>query len=253
MAPAATALPVAFAQEESFSGCPVLREGVENDDLCVTTLQEYLQQENPAHNLPATGFFGAQTRIAVLDFQGRNGLGADGIVGRETARLLVEKVPFDIGVPPVEPNVWGDLTSKVLAEQCPESFASLDDYLSGRVEEPRCFPYSPEIVQTAWGQRAIDPYRDGCSGPTDDHNKLWDRRIVCGTHDYAYDLLRYGVDTFREPNADHYFLRDMLSECEQRSHFATERACKDQARVWRAGVQEGDVDPGDDIADGTED
>jgi len=37
---------------------------------------------------PATGFFGSQTKAAVMNFQQANGLAADGIVGRGTAEAL---------------------------------------------------------------------------------------------------------------------------------------------------------------------
>lgn len=237
----------------SFVGCPLLLEGQESD--CVFILQHYLNavddsyDPGESYDVPEDGYFGPATRIAVLDFQGRNDLPADGNVGPETAERLVELVP-GTGPPGPAPSVWGDLTSDVLAEQCPEDFAALDDYLSGRVDPPRCFPYQPDLVQMARGQRAVDPFRDGCSGPTDDENLLWDRQLVCGTHDYGYDLLRYGVDTFKEPDVDHYFLQDMLAECAERSNVASEAICKQHAVLWRAGVQEGDVEPGDEIAAG---
>lgn len=134
------------------------------------------------------------------------------------------------------------------AERCKGDvpFASLRDYLTGKVDAPKCFPYDPEVEETAAGVRALDPYADGCSGPTlDDAGPYWDRRDACGTHDYAYDLLRYGVDTFDEPAADGFLLKDMLADCNSR---AQAPACIDHAYRWRAGVRFGTVAPGDEIA-----
>lgn len=249
-APAPARSPVPTVLE----GCPLLLEG-QRDDVCVWQLQYYLNQFDESYALTEDGNFGPDTRIAVLDFQSRNGLPADGNVGPDTARTLEQRlgIDYDIGIglaPRDDPQTegGGDLTSRVLAEQCPEEFAQLDDYLSGRVDPPRCFPYYPLLVDSPLGQRAEDPYGDGCSGPTDDQNALWDRRQACAVHDYGYDLLRYGVDTFREPDVDGYFLRDMIADCEQRHDIASvEGTCIEQARLWRVGVRQGNVTPGDTI------
>lgn len=138
--------------------------------------------------------------------------------------------------------------SIVPAERCgPEQFADMSSYLTGKVRPPRCFPYQPEIVETAAGTRAVDPFGDGCSGPTlDDAGRYWDRRDACGMHDYGYDLLRYGVDTFREPTVDGFFLKDMLADCLGRG--TAEIDCRTNAYGWRTFVRFGDVEPGDRIA-----
>jgi peptidoglycan hydrolase-like protein with peptidoglycan-binding domain len=71
----------------SFPDCPVLSEN-NSTGPCVQRLQNDLNAVNSGYGLTPDGTFGADTRIAVLDFQGRNHLGADGIVGAETADLL---------------------------------------------------------------------------------------------------------------------------------------------------------------------
>lgn len=82
---------VAVAEDEfdtgSFAGCPVLLED-RSSGSCVRKLQRYLNAVNDEYDLAVTGRFGRDTRIAVLDFQGRNGLDADGNVGDDTAREL---------------------------------------------------------------------------------------------------------------------------------------------------------------------
>ena len=68
-------------------GCPdILKEGDQGD--CVATLQFDLDTINPGYNLQQDKKFGPATRIAVLDFQGRNHLGADGIVGPDTSAAI---------------------------------------------------------------------------------------------------------------------------------------------------------------------
>lgn len=82
----------AWAQVVPFSGCPVLSEG-NSEGRCVEELQAALNEANATYDLDEDGYFGEQTRIAVLDFQGRNGFGADGIVGQEVTSALI---PFAI-------------------------------------------------------------------------------------------------------------------------------------------------------------
>jgi hypothetical protein len=75
--------------ERGFPGCPKLSEGDESD--CVEQMQKALNAVNSAYNLRPDGKFGPDTRIAVLDFQGRNHLGADGVIGTITADELVRQ------------------------------------------------------------------------------------------------------------------------------------------------------------------
>lgn len=81
----------------SYPGCPLLLEGMSG--ACVERLQMELNAVEPAHGLAEDGYFGAGTRIAVLDFQGRNGLGADGNVGSVTADLLSSQVDYWVASP----------------------------------------------------------------------------------------------------------------------------------------------------------
>jgi peptidoglycan hydrolase-like protein with peptidoglycan-binding domain len=77
----------AFADTgSSLPGCPQLDEG--DVDPCVARLQMMLNKVRPEYSLPGTTTFGEKTRIALLDFQGRNLLGADGRFGTTTAYEL---------------------------------------------------------------------------------------------------------------------------------------------------------------------
>jgi len=251
----------AFAHENetrSYPDCPLLVEGDSGD--CVARLQHDLNMVNTYYNLPQTGFFGVLTRTAVLDFQGRNGLDADGNVGGETTDVLADQAsPEDFvqsprpgpplessepapyqAAPPVNPG------SEILAERCPpQEYATLDAYLSGEVASPNCFPYQPDIEETKTGRRALDPFTDGCSGRSWEDDAFFDRNDACATHDYGYDLIRFGVDSFGESDVDNYFYEDMLADCEDRIF---EAVCVDSAQFYRAGVRFGSAKPGDTIS-----
>jgi peptidoglycan hydrolase-like protein with peptidoglycan-binding domain len=86
----------ASISERGFPGCPKLSEGDESD--CVKQLQHALNTVNSAYNLKEDRKFGPDTRIAVLDFQGRNHLGADGIVGATTADELARQAQQNASV-----------------------------------------------------------------------------------------------------------------------------------------------------------
>ena len=75
----------------SFPGCPLLLES-RSSGPCVQALQTYLNIVYGGYGLVEDGQFGAPTRIAVLDFQGRNHLPADGNVGGTTADELLAQV-----------------------------------------------------------------------------------------------------------------------------------------------------------------
>lgn len=71
----------------SFPGCPQLNEG--DSGPCVAKLQRELNAVHSEYNLPSDSqTFGPATRIALLDFQGRNHLGADGRFGAVAASEL---------------------------------------------------------------------------------------------------------------------------------------------------------------------
>ena len=98
----------ADTEARSFPGCPLLLEH-RSAGPCVTKLQMDLNAVNDGYHLYPDGEFGADTRIAVLDFQGRNHLGADGNVGAATADELSRQAAIAGGnqeppAPPVEPQ-----------------------------------------------------------------------------------------------------------------------------------------------------
>lgn len=91
----------------SLVGCPLLLENSSTGP-CVVALQTELNAVNPGYNLTVDGIFGESTRIAVLDFQGRNHLGADGNVGTVTAEELQRQ--YDAR-PSANPNPGGQATT----------------------------------------------------------------------------------------------------------------------------------------------
>ena len=50
-----------------------------------------------------------------------------------------------------------------------------------------------------------------CSGPLGDTGPFWDFTAACETHDYGYDLVRFGVGN--RAQADALLYRDMLTSC----------------------------------------
>lgn len=97
-----TGIASANTGERSFPGCSVLSEDLSSGP-CVVLLQTDLNLVNSGYNLEADGTFGPATRIAVLDFQGRNGLGADGIVGATTADELDRQAQQNASQPTPQP------------------------------------------------------------------------------------------------------------------------------------------------------
>ncbi|MDQ3900887.1 MAG: peptidoglycan-binding protein [Actinomycetota bacterium] len=75
--------------EPTLPNRPRLSEGDQGD--CVRQLQLALNTVNSDYHLTEDGRFGPDTRIAVLDFQGRNHLGADGVVDPSTAIELARQ------------------------------------------------------------------------------------------------------------------------------------------------------------------
>jgi peptidoglycan hydrolase-like protein with peptidoglycan-binding domain len=104
----------AATESRSFPGCPLLLEN-RSSGPCVTQLQNDLNDVNDGYHLTPDGEFGADTRIAVLDFQGRNHLGADGNVGAVTADELSRQAAIARSkqepAPPVtqDPEPKGDI------------------------------------------------------------------------------------------------------------------------------------------------
>ncbi len=106
---------VAAAQEEKLhlSDCGLMLEG--HNDTCVSLLQLSLNKTGAPYHLDTDGGFGADTRTAVLDFQGRNGLGADGNAGSEVIAALIAQVGDHnvddlVGQPPPPPDPSTDAT-----------------------------------------------------------------------------------------------------------------------------------------------
>jgi hypothetical protein len=100
----------------------------------------------------------------------------------------------------------------------PTPDASTSDYLLGIACPPAGFAeamgYQPVLVETSIGWRYTRPaWANGnCSGPIGNTGLFWDFTTVCQTHDYGYDLVRFGVGDRQE--ADEFLHRDMGMSCE---------------------------------------
>lgn len=95
--------------------------------------------------------------------------------------------------------------------------ATTNDYLLGSACPPygfaRALGYEPVLVGTPHGWRYTKPaWANGnCSGPLVDTGPFWDFTMACETHDYGYDLVRFGIG--ERAQADALLHRDMLASC----------------------------------------
>lgn len=83
-------LGVDFVSRNNLSNYPLLRQGSRNN--FVFLLQYILVQNN--YRVSVDGIFGANTKTAVQNFQKRNGISADGIVGNITWKYLLFLPPY---------------------------------------------------------------------------------------------------------------------------------------------------------------
>jgi hypothetical protein len=95
--------------------------------------------------------------------------------------------------------------------------ASTLERLTGQACPPEGFAakmgYEPVLVETPYGWRYIKPSWAGgfCSPPLTDRGPSWDFRSPCRTHDYGYDLVRFGAGN--RAAADALLYRDMMASC----------------------------------------
>jgi hypothetical protein len=122
--------------------------------------------------------------------------------------------------------------------------AATTDYLVGRACPPSGFAgamgYEPVLLRTEYGWRYTKPAWAGgyCTAPLSDHAPFWNFRTACQTHDYGYDLVRYGVGDRAE--ADSLLYRDMMAGCAGRGA-GDAIACKAVARWTHTVLVVGDA------------
>jgi hypothetical protein len=124
------------------------------------------------------------------------------------------------------------------------SEASTLDYLTGVACPPDGFAgvlgYDPILVRTPYGWRYTKPTElDGrCSGPLHALGATLDFEPVCRTHDYGYDLVRFGAGNRHD--ADEVLYRDMLTVCSLRDSVSG-GGCRAVARWSRTVLELGDA------------
>jgi hypothetical protein len=74
----------------------------------------------------------------------------------------------------------------------------------------RVLGYEPVLARTESGWRYERPDAE-CSGPLSDRGPFWDFADACATHDYGYDLVRFGVGDRRA--TDSLLHDDLLRSC----------------------------------------
>jgi hypothetical protein len=122
--------------------------------------------------------------------------------------------------------------------------ASTVEYLVGDACPPNQFAetigYQPVLVETPFGWRYEKPRWAGgeCSGPLADRGWYWDFGAACRTHDYGYDLVRFGVGN--RPQADDLLYRDMVASCGANAPLGMV-ACRATARWAHLVLEIGDA------------
>lgn len=100
---------------------PTIRRGAKG--AAVTEAQGLLRLQG--YDIAADGIFGSATEAAAKDFQTRNGLTADGIIGPATWQLLLDSAPQEDGDP--EPSdEWSDMTTDEKLDNLNERLKKLE-------------------------------------------------------------------------------------------------------------------------------
>ena len=126
----------------------------------------------------------------------------------------------------------------------PHAAAGAAEYLTGDACPPEGFVealgYEPVLVHTSYGWRYTKPGWAGgfCSPPLTDHGPFWDFETACQTHDYGYDLVRFGLGD--RSASDRLLYRDMMSTC-RTANVLEEAACTAMARWARTVLRVGDA------------
>lgn len=122
--------------------------------------------------------------------------------------------------------------------------ATTEDYLTGVACPPEGFRealgYDPVLVHTRYGWRFTRPaWADGrCNGPITRLSERMAFADACRTHDYGYDLVRFGVGD--RPAADDLLYHDMMVACAERDAL-TGGGCRALANWTKATLQVGDA------------
>jgi hypothetical protein len=172
----------------------------------------------------------------------RRGRRARRIVAR--AATLLVGILIGMGSGHLLPSRAATLATPGNARCATEVAATTTDYLVGAACPPPGFArqlgYEPVLVRSSEGWRFTRPsWADGrCNGPIRNRGPFWDFAVACRTHDYGYDLVRFGIGDRAE--ADALLYRDMLRSCE-RQRLVGGEACRALADWTRTTLQAGDA------------
>ena len=125
--------------------------------------------------------------------------------------------------------------------------ATTVEYLTGIACPPDGFSeklgYTPQLEYTPAGWRYTRPAASdgGCSGPLADTGPFWDFAAQCRMHDYGFDLVRFGVGSRMDADAQLY--RDMKASCASEGEIGRP-TCKTIADSAHAVLWIGGVSPG---------
>ncbi len=150
-------------------------------------------------------------------------------IARRTQRVVTVGAGLLVAVGTVRLPLSGTALATTATTCEPRTEATTQEYLSGVACPPPGFGaklgYEPVLVMRRQGSRYTKPpWADGhCSGPLADRGVFWNFAVACRTHDYGYDLVRFGVGDRAE--ADALLYRDMAESCEGQ-WFVGSSACR---------------------------
>lgn len=112
---------------------------------------------------------------------------------------------------------------------------SMSDYLMDIACPPPGFGYMPLVVSTPSGLRTKNP-KGECSGGLPDTWLWYDFTQACRTHDYAWDLVRFGAPGADLHDSNAFLFEDMQLHCDTRA-FLFRIACRTDANAVFSGLE----------------
>ena len=158
----------------------------------VKKLQTALKERG--HDLTIDGRFGPQTRQAVVQYQRRNGLRSDGVVGPRTWDVLTDSGNTEV-TPMKDSGARQAARSTIPASAAADGGAVLTTASSGNEAKPTLqnssgYTPSPEVIDAEQKLEEIEDSRPGAydSPYADALEALYDQ--ILGRPDFSYDLAR---------------------------------------------------------------
>jgi hypothetical protein len=162
---------------------PTLKEGTSGSSVEIKILQKLLNEKvSPSPGLVVDGSFGPATKSAVIEFQQKNGLSADGIVGTGTWKKLF-RVTLNSNV---KISVGGVAILRNMLDSAGLETATITSGVRSAADQARIMyenikEHGVEHQKALYGEngdKVIDVYADNSSKPKDEVIALMKDKIV---------------------------------------------------------------------------